>query len=533
LCGCTDWRIFVVDDIVEAFEVANEGEKRLIFFDDFLGQVRLSIDFVRALDQRLPPFLERVSRNKNLRFILTTRDYILSQAHLLAGRLASSQASSKPYILNVGAYTRGVRARILYNHLYFSDLSDGDREELLSDDFYLKIIDHKNFNPRLVETLTKSDYAMVADEPIRASVNRILNNPQELWERPYRSHISGEGRALILALLFNSRSVPFSELEQSFARMARTLELGIARADLHARFRTALKELEGSFVAIVDRRVHFSNPGVRDFLQMAVIEDEMLPSVIGEIQTYAELRQCWTIWSSAGASPKSTDISEQLWINALGRMILAECDEAWAMLRLSIEVYDFFRTDAALDRVRAARDIFAESDFFETEVSQACSALESASTNLLPMYEKEAVRHLVTQKAGELLATSGDGLPIEDIDALDTALHKFGSDPDFANRASLAALAGLAQHIDAHLRDLPSVDDLEAFVQELEQLMKRRNFEDTGLMRRIATKRNELYIDDAIRAGESYTNTSTPAAPIDPEMTTDQIRSMFKEISRA
>jgi hypothetical protein len=345
-----------------------------------------------------------VSRNKNLRFILTTRDYILNQAHLLAGRLASSKTGSKPYILNVGAYTRGIRARILYNHLYFSDLSEENREALLSDDFYLRIIDHENFNPRLVQTLTSSDYEMVADEPIRAAVERILKNPHELWERPYRSHISDEGRALALAVLFNRRSVPLSELEQSFARMVRALELGIAKADLHARFRIALKEIEGSFLAIADRSAHFSNPGVRDFLQKAVVDDEMLPSVISEIQTCAELRQCWTIWSSADANPKCTHLFERLWTDALNRMILEDSDEAWAMLQLAIEVYDFFRTDMALERVRAAREIFAASDFSADDVREARYALECATSNLLPFDEMGVVHQLVTRKAGELLA---------------------------------------------------------------------------------------------------------------------------------
>jgi Restriction endonuclease len=523
-----DWRIFVVDDIAEAFDVASEGEKRLIFFDDFLGQVRLSVDFMRGMDQRLPPFLERVSRNKNLRFILTTRDYILSQAHLLAGRLASSKIGSKPYILNVGAYTRGIRARILYNHLYFSDLSEEDREALLSDDFYLRIIDHKNFNPRLVQTLTSSDYAMVADEPIRAAVERILKNPHELWERPYRTHISDEGRALMLALLFNRRSVPLPELEHSFARMVRTLELGIAKADLHARFRIALREIEGSFVAIADRSARFSNPGVRDFLQKIVVIDEMLPSVIGEIQTCAELRQCWTIWSSAEANPKRTSLPERLWTDALNRMILADRDQAWAMLEMAIEVYDFFQTDTALERVRAARDIFAAGDFSSSETGEARHALESATMNLLPLDEMDAVRQLVTKKAGELLATFGYALPLDEIEALDNALHTYGSDTNFAERASLAGLAGFAEQIDDHLEDIGSVEDLEGFVEELDRLMKRRNFEHTRLTQRIAAKRSSLYRDEDSHARERYE--STPGAPTFPDMTTDQIRSMFKGI---
>jgi hypothetical protein len=39
----------------DGFQVTNEGEKRLIFFDNFLRQVRLSTDLIHNLDQRFPP----------------------------------------------------------------------------------------------------------------------------------------------------------------------------------------------------------------------------------------------------------------------------------------------------------------------------------------------------------------------------------------------------------------------------------------------------------------------------------------------
>jgi ABC-type polar amino acid transport system ATPase subunit len=54
-----NWRISLIDDIKEAFEIASEGEKRLIFFDDFLGQVRLSADLIRSVDQRFHLFFQR------------------------------------------------------------------------------------------------------------------------------------------------------------------------------------------------------------------------------------------------------------------------------------------------------------------------------------------------------------------------------------------------------------------------------------------------------------------------------------------
>ncbi len=199
-----DWRISVIDDISEAFEIADGSEKRLIFFDDFLGQVGLTRDLIWGVDQRFPPFFRRVKSNPNLRFVLTTRDYIFAQARAQSSRLDSAQVNATEFVLNVSSYTRASRAQILFNHIYFSELSKDERAELLADDFFLKIIDHRNFNPRLIDLLTTPDYVSLAGRPIRETVTAVLENPHELWEKPYRSHISEEGRALMLALFFNA-----------------------------------------------------------------------------------------------------------------------------------------------------------------------------------------------------------------------------------------------------------------------------------------------------------------------------------------
>jgi nucleoside-triphosphatase THEP1 len=126
-----NWTIHVIDDIKEAFEMASEGEKRLIFFDDFLGQVRLSTDLIRGVDQRFHPFLQRVRGNKDIRFILTSRDYILHQAQAQSSRLSSPGVNAIEFTLNVGTYTRAARAQMLFNHLYFSDISAQERAALL------------------------------------------------------------------------------------------------------------------------------------------------------------------------------------------------------------------------------------------------------------------------------------------------------------------------------------------------------------------------------------------------------------------
>ena len=104
-------------------------------------------------------------------------------------------------------------------------------------------------------------------------------------------------------------------------------------------------------------------------------------------------------------------------------------------------------------------------------------------------------------------------------------MHEYGSDPSFADEVALAGLVGFAERIDEHIEDISSVDDLESFVQELKQLMKRLNFDDARLTRRIDKKRDELCDFEDDNAGERYN--TTPTSPTDREMSTDQIRSMF------
>lgn len=259
------WCVTVIDDIAEAFTLIHDGERHLVFFDDFLGQVRLTPDWIRVVDQRLPPFLRRAKSTPSVRFIMTTRDYILHQAQQQSERLSGADIKLSEFVLNVGVYTRAVKARMLFNHIFFSALTADQREAFLADDFFLTIINHRNFNPRIISLLTSPDYLSLTDGPIRSAVSAVLDDPQVLWEKPYRSHLTNDGRALMLALLFNEHRVQADTLEASFGRLCRALGRPISELDCSPRFRSAVRELEGSVLSIESRVISFSNPGVQDF----------------------------------------------------------------------------------------------------------------------------------------------------------------------------------------------------------------------------------------------------------------------------
>jgi len=520
-----NWHVSVIDDIREAFEILSGDEKRLIFFDDFLGQVRLSTDLVRGMDQRFPPFLHKVRSNKSLRFILTTRDYILRQAQAHSDRLASPAVNASELTLNVGHYTRATRARILYNHLYFSDVSDIEIKSLLDDDYFLKIIDHRNYNPRLVDLLTSSDYLSVTSRPIRDVVEDVLENPQHLWEKPYRSHISDEGRALMLALFFNDPVASLQSLEPAFMRMVEAMGFPIPEGDRPVKFRAALRELEGSVLAIQARSVRFSSPGVRDFLLRAVTDDQTLSVAIKAVQELAEIRQCWTVFSTQDPTPAKGHPETQNWVAAASRLVSHGNASSLQMLEILIDMYDQLQNDSIFNLINHVVDSLGSGGIDGTEAERCASILERLASSGLPYDELSDATRVVTAAAAQMLADYGDSLNFDEITSVGNKLYTYGSDKDLAVEAIADGMKAYVANIDPVLSEIHSIDELDEFEHELRRFMEEYGIFNTSAASDFRYRRESLLERDD-NDDEGY-GRSVSLAPSH-QVSDDQIRSMFR-----
>ena len=499
-----EWNVSVVDDMAEAFKVANAGERRLIFFDDFLGQVRLSSDHVRGIDQRLPPFLARVKSNKNLRFILTTREYILSQAQLLSSRLATRDLLTTRYVLNVGVYTRSVRARILYNHLYFSDLNNSQIMDILSNKLYLRIIDHPNFNPRLISLLSSEEYVQLSGESLTAAIQRILDNPDQLWELPYRDHISADGRALMLALLLNRSAVAFDTLKATYIRTAMALGRPVRKAEIQSTFSAALKELEGSVLSIVERTVRFSNPGVRDFLSNIVITDILLPSLVPCLETYDEVKEAWSIFVQSKVRFESLEGSD--WSDVLARVQNAKDGETLARYDLAQEQFRYFGCETFLPTLRCIIDDIENEGFDARQLRAASSALEMVQCTSHSSEDLTRFHEVLTVATADILTNYGDELSFDDIRALDSTLFTYGSNTQVAEAALNAALTKFIPYIDNELENFDTLEELDEFETILSALMADRKFSGPSPKVDLQIKRRKLEEDEPIpRNRTTYT----------------------------
>jgi hypothetical protein len=200
--GCQ--AVLIQRDITEGEELFQAGVRQIFYFDDFMGATFASERFGAAAgvnDRALLNFIAMVRARPTARLILTTREHVYAQALDRSERLRQAGLDDLRVLLTMPSYSQMQRARILYNHLYFSDLPDAYREELLRNDFYLRIVKHEKFNPRLIEWL--SSYRRLRAVPVeryRTFVDNLLRDPSEIWRHAYEQEITEAGRSMLLAL---------------------------------------------------------------------------------------------------------------------------------------------------------------------------------------------------------------------------------------------------------------------------------------------------------------------------------------------
>ncbi len=521
-----NWKVFVVDDLQEAMAVSTAGEKRLIFLDDFLGQISLTNELLGKVDQRLPVFLDRLRNNKDLRFILTTRLYLLNQAQIQSDKLSSPRVEASEMILNVGVYTRIIKAKVVFNHIYFSDLVGEEKAKLLDGDFFLKMIDHRNFSPRLIELLTSADYYSVGDESIQATVLRVLDNPSELWGRPYQSHLSADARCLLWATFFTGPYVGMDLCLQLFKRITTNAGLQIASSEAVSRFRTGLKELSGSFVTVGDQEISFANPGIRDFLSSVFIDDQLLPVVVRSVSTIYEFRSAWNFFRTNITKFRDQFGEHDLWIAAMDRIQGDNRTTAIASLRHILEMREHLpdlHIKVVLDR--AVNDLVSQGiepgDFYECLFSlRQLKRLQFRTDDLLvPACEA------LTTAAAKMLANAGGDLAIDDITSIAGALEPL-TENGLIRSAASDALRDFILGIEGKLSDVSSSQELDTFRDDLVSAAETYGVPvDAALTQDIQSRREVLEEREGEEDTDPYQQAGLQAAP--GEISDAEIKSMF------
>lgn len=271
--------INITENIDEACKLykRDDNKKQIFYYDDFLGETNLT----KNEDSNLIMFIRQISKVKNKKLILATREYILQQTKLSSEKIENFEF--KKCIIDLEEYSSLIKAQILYNHLYFSELPYEYINALLADDNYNAIINHKNYNPRIIEHMTKANIHKTTDaENYFSEFMNNLDNPEKIWNHAFENHLNKMSRSILFALATYKNTFFFSnnkdKIKEESIKVCSTL-YSETMTDLD--FKNGLKVLDGDFINISDSQyISFSNPSVRDFLENYIYQNDLLDKFI-------------------------------------------------------------------------------------------------------------------------------------------------------------------------------------------------------------------------------------------------------------
>lgn len=263
----------VSGDINDAWTAYRTEAPQVFLYDDFLGQLSFSERLGKNEDARLSDFIGRVAGVKSKLLVMTTREYILQDARRVYPKLGAIDDANH-LVLELHDYTREERARILYNHLWHSDLPSPALAEVAADGC-LRIVDHPNYSPRLIEYCTGPAF----DRESQGYVERFLDSlehPEQIWRAAFEDHLDAVQRLIAVALATLPARTDLDDLMSAHESLCRSC--GVATTA--AQFRNGVQVLEGTFLAVEmaygTSKVRFHNPSIRAFVLDWLGRDQQL-----------------------------------------------------------------------------------------------------------------------------------------------------------------------------------------------------------------------------------------------------------------
>ena len=312
--------IEVSRDIDEAWDTWDQEVAQVFLYDDFLGRAMLG-ELSKNEDSRLLSFIREVSTSSRSRLVLTTREYILQEAARTFEAFRRHGLASTRFLLTLPSYRPIERARILHNHVWHSELPMSAKEELVADRGYRRIVEHRNFNPRLIEYVTGLQSGHPVSLPrgqrwIDFAVN-ALDHPDEIWRQAFERELGEDERALLMCLVTMPDEAEVGDLERAFASWAQVA----GRPASSSRFESAMKVLDDSFTSSLRREgdvlfCRVSNPGLVDFLNRQLGRDPQLVALAAQSALFFEqVERLWRLIDygtriTLETVVKSTDLAE-------------------------------------------------------------------------------------------------------------------------------------------------------------------------------------------------------------------------------
>lgn len=269
----------ISNDVHEAEQAYVPDRRQLFYFDDFLGR-----NYLEALSghegSQIVNFIKRIHRDRaTKKFVLTSRSTILNQGRILNDAFENGNVNRNEMEIKLQSLSNLDKAHILYNHIWHSGLSPHYVESFYVSKRYHKIIQHRNFNPRIIQFIT--DPQRLVDVPTEAYWDHIidlLDNPTRIWEHPFDAQLDDFGRFLVLLVAFNGNDILEQDLAKAYAAGLRMPEHANFKGKREFSF--VVRHLSNSLLTRViegeKRYYRLFNPSLGDYLINRYANDALL-----------------------------------------------------------------------------------------------------------------------------------------------------------------------------------------------------------------------------------------------------------------
>ncbi|WP_285410214.1 restriction endonuclease [Pseudomonas sp. FR229a] len=327
----------ISDDVREAEGVYDPDSKQIFYFDDFLGR-----NYLEALSghecAKIVGFIKRIVKTPKKRFVLTSRTTILNQGKILDDVFHNSNVSRNEFEITLESLAQIDKAQILYNHIWHSEMDGEYVEQLYSHRRYRTIIEHKNFNPRLIRFITDAQrLENVTSETYWSHITDLLNDPSLVWGHPFEAQLDDCGRALVLLVAMNGRLITEPDLSEAFSRY---LEYpGAAGLTGRKDFLLNFRHLSGSMLTrfVIGENhpfVRLFNPSLGDFvLNRYANNTAILRQCFGSLKTLSSLKTLKDMTDNKIINTKvATEVIEHVFASAVDINFLGTSAEFVAQL---------------------------------------------------------------------------------------------------------------------------------------------------------------------------------------------------------
>ena len=156
---------------------------------------------------------------------------------------------------------------------------------LIKDENYKIILNHQNFNPRIIEYMTqKIDLINYTPKKYFIFFKNNLNNPIEIWKDVFENKINSVSQNVLLVLWQCGNQITIDELKNGTENYIKTEKKSYSYQYEYNKnsYINSLKELEDTFISIEynsfarHQVIKFKNPSILDFLTNYINKNERI-----------------------------------------------------------------------------------------------------------------------------------------------------------------------------------------------------------------------------------------------------------------